>query len=42
MKIEEIIRSIVCIPFLPFVFFAGVLLDDIEGILDFYYPLFRN
>lgn len=42
MKKEKILRSIICIPLFPFVVFAGILFDDLDGILDFYYPLFRN
>lgn len=34
------LRTIIMIPFFPVVVFAGVLLNDLTGILEYYYPLF--
>lgn len=37
----QIVRSIVMTPALPLVIFVGILLDDMTGILEYYYPYYK-
>ena len=38
----QIVRSVLCLPFFFIIVFGGVIINDVTGILDYYYPLFRQ
>lgn len=36
------IRSILLLPFFPIVVLSGIIIDDVTGVLEYYYPLFKK
>lgn len=38
----KILKSIVMLPFSPFIILAGIMEDDLMGYMEFYYPIIKG